>query len=212
MIIHIKGCSGSGKSTVVNKVMSQYDERVPEYIPGRKQPIGYVLRKAGLKDLFVVGHYETDCGGCDTIKFADETFDIVRQRHAQGFNVLFEGLLLTADAKRTISLHEEGLPLFVVNMNTDLETCLASINERRQNKWKQKCDLILKNNQILKEEGKVTKIKELPPKPEPVNPHHTTEKFKQNKRIKERLDEAGVPNDWLDRQGAFNKIKEAFEL
>lgn len=135
MIINIRGTSGSGKSTLVRSIMGRYATCESYRIKGRKQPIGYVcsdVYEGVEKPLGIVGHYETACGGCDTIPTMDMIFDLVRKSHKLGYNVIFEGLLISADHKRTLALHQEGLPLSVISLEkVDLETCLASVNERR---------------------------------------------------------------------------------
>ena len=135
MIINIRGTSGSGKSTLVRKIMDRYKVKNPYHISGRKQPIGYVLsepKDGTSKSLAIVGHYETACGGCDTIGSMDQIFGLVKESHAAGYNVIFEGLLISADHKRNLELHTLGLPLVVISLQKiDLETCLASVNERR---------------------------------------------------------------------------------
>lgn len=137
MIVNVRGTSGSGKSTLIRAVMAQYANKTPIMVEGRKQPIGYLLSAKRLPDLTVLGHYETECGGCDTISCdnaTDATFAMVREWHARGRNVLFEGLLISAEANRTIALHRDGLPLLVVSLTTPLEDCLAGIQERRARK------------------------------------------------------------------------------
>lgn len=210
MIITIKGASGSGKSTLVRKVMELYSEHVPQYVEGRKRPIAYICSKPDHKPLMVLGHYETDCGGCDTIKLADETFALVRKAHEDGFDVLFEGLLLSADANRTTALHKDGLPLHCIGVDIDIQDCLKSIDARRLNAYNQKLEKAVAENNERAARGR--KLNELPPPPEPVNPYHTTNKWKQLKRIMERLQLAGVSALWLDRDAAFEFIKKELAL
>jgi len=66
-VIQIRGTSGSGKSTLVRQVMGLYYEKQPLFKRGRKQPIGYILTHPDTPSLFVPGHYESACGGLDTI-------------------------------------------------------------------------------------------------------------------------------------------------
>lgn len=138
MIINIRGTSGSGKSTIVRALMDSFEEREPLVQSGRRQPIGYLCAGPYLASspaaltLAVVGHYETACGGCDTISKMDEIFGLVRDYHDRATHVVFEGLLISADVNRTLALHEDGFPLFVVALDkVPLEVCLASVNERR---------------------------------------------------------------------------------
>lgn len=181
MIINIRGTSGSGKSTLVRRVVELYGSRISYKEPGRKQPIGYTYNRRGEgRPLAVIGHYETPCGGCDTIPKMDRIFELVRQAHAQGQDVIFEGLLIAADVNRTVALHTDGLPLRVIALDVPLEVCLDSVNQRRR----------AKN----------------PDKPD-VNPKNTKSKHKGVKASVERLRSAGVQVEWADREAAFEAIR-----
>ncbi len=145
MIINIRGTSGSGKSTIVRAVMETYRNGVggvvhPVYdlddqgVKIRKQPLYCLLRAEGLPNLTIIGHYETACGGCDTINRMEDIFDLVREAHSRGDNVLFEGLLISADMKRTMKLHLDGLPLHIIALDVPLDDCFAGIMARREAK------------------------------------------------------------------------------
>jgi len=135
MIVNIRGTGGSGKSTLVRAVMDRYHRKTPKFIDGRKQPYGYVLEwdSTGLRPpLWVVGHYETACGGGDTLKSPGDVFDSVRD-HAEGLpghDVLFEGIISQDDVTRTIALHR-SFPLLVLALTTPIDECLKGIQARR---------------------------------------------------------------------------------
>lgn len=123
--------------------MAMYPTKVPHFVDGRKQPLFYELHAKGFKSLRVLGHYEAECGGCDTIsknvsdpseKAMHYIFRLVREAHADGFNVLFEGVILTTILGELPALIREELPLTVVNLTTDLEGCLLGISDRRLRK------------------------------------------------------------------------------
>lgn len=190
MIINIKGTSGSGKSTIVRKIMDLYKgQKIPYKEAGRRQPIGYVLYRSEAqhsgKPLAVVGHYETACGGCDTINKMDRIYELVRQAHQNGYDVLFEGLLLSAEFQRTYKLHADELPLLVLGMDIPLDVCIESVNKRR---W-------AKN----------------PDKP-PVNPKNTESKWKGTKSTIRKLQEHGVDARWVQREEALELIMEKFDI
>ena len=152
MIINIRGTSGSGKTTLVNRILDCYTNRQPIHIQKRKRPIAYTMdHPHGGRSLAVIGHYETACGGCDTITDVSDAFAWVELMHMEGHDVLFEGLLIAADVNRTVALHDRGHDVHVLALSTPLEKCLESVNKRR---W-------AKN----------------PEKP-PVNPKNTASKFR----------------------------------
>ena len=139
MIINIRGTSGTGKSTLARQLMALYEPNPLRYRrEGRKQPLGYRYQHRIARDLAVVGHYETDCGGADTITDYDDLFNLVRQGATRGMNVLFEGLLISGDVKRTTELHQwalnQGDVLHVVAIQLPLDECVASVNARRKEK------------------------------------------------------------------------------
>lgn len=181
MLINIRGTSGSGKSTLVREVTKLYTQRTAFRVEGRKQPLGYVFTRPSGRSLAVVGHYETACGGCDTIPSLDRIIELVRQSHIAGHDVLFEGLLIASEYTRTVQLHHDGLPLRVVQLTTPLDLCLESINLRRRAKT---------------------------PDKEDVNPKNTTTKFRGVLSICNKLEASGVPVQRLDRAVALTYIKQ----
>jgi hypothetical protein len=136
MIIHIRGTHGSGKSTLVRKIMETYKVRKPVRREGRKQPIGYILKRKGHRDLFVVGHYESACGGGDTVPKVDDVYRLVR-KHAQAYDrhVIFEGILAQHSMPRLLDLaNEPGFArrLRVVILNTSIKKSIKSVKKRRR--------------------------------------------------------------------------------
>lgn len=179
-VINIRGTSGSGKSTLVRKLVELYQTKEPVHIADRKQPLFYILRGEGLPPLSLLGHYETACGGCDTIPSMDRIYELVRQRLADGDSVLYEGLLISAEVNRAVQLHTDGFDLTVVELQTPLDLCVESVNQRRWAKT--------------------------PDKPG-VNPKNTTAKFKQTQATCKKLEAQGVKVIRTDRDGAFEAIK-----
>jgi hypothetical protein len=210
MIINIRGTSGSGKSTLVRKVMECYPIKSRVKEEGRKQPIGYILAKALHKPLALVGHYETDCGGCDTINNMDDIYNRVRLADKAGYDVLFEGLLISADANRAVALHTDALPVLVIALNTPLEQCLASVNQRRREAWERRIEAINAENDALDAAGR--KLRPVPEYKGDVNPKNTMSKFAGVKSSMKRLEAAGVANVWLSRDEALARIKQEFAL
>ena len=122
MIIQIRSTSGSGKSTVMREVMEKVEGVWgPKYAAGRKKPLWY---RNGL--VVVLGHYESPCGGCDTIGSARQVFDLIQDVGGARV-ILCEGLLLSEDTKWAIQLNNLRA-LFLI---TSLEVCLKRIIDRR---------------------------------------------------------------------------------
>lgn len=191
MIINIRGTSGSGKTTLVRTVMSWYAHKQPVFISGRKQPIYYKLwlAQAGdttftcQPDLIVLGHYESACGGCDTIASTDMMFNLVMEAQQLAQHVLFEGLLISADVNRVTELHQvygnEGLEVMAIEL--PLEQCIASVNKRR---W-------------AKDPTKPT-----------VNPKNTESKWKGVVQSMVRLEQAGVRAHFRSRDNCLTRLRE----
>lgn len=177
MILNLRGTSGSGKSHLARALMARYSGREPVFVEGRKRPLLYRCSHPGHTPASFLGSYETPCGGCDTIvEGYDRIFELVRQEHAAGRHVVFEGLLLSPECRRTAALAAEGLPLLVLSLDVPAETCLASINARRRAKKPEAAD---------------------------VNPENTLSKIKQTARSVERLRAEGVDARLVSREEAL---------
>jgi len=194
-IITIKGTSGSGKSTLVRKVMGLYRGQKEIFkAPKRRQPLGYVLHRDESVEpemnwnnaLALIGHYETACGGCDTINTYDKVFELIEEAYGWGHDVLYEGLLLSGDFRRTLALHEAHPgELLVIHLNTPLQDCIDSVNARRR----------AKN-----------------PDAEDANPNNTISKFKAINSTMDKLQGAGVRTESCSRDEAYELIKKELEL
>lgn len=178
MIVNIRGTGGSGKSTLVRRVMELYWLREPLMMEGRRRPYGYRLRAEGRRTLYVVGHYETACGGGDTIKTVDEVFLGVEREARLGHDVLFEGIMSQDDVRRTIGLKDLGL--LIVMLTTPVAECLDAIRARRATR----------------------------PNAPPLKEHKTVTRAATVRRSCDRLAAAGVSVERLDREAAFQRVKE----
>lgn len=136
MIIQLRGTSGSGKSTAMRETMKRIEKDTgrpfsPQFRVGRKKPLLYSHSPSYV---CVLGHYESPCGGCDTIGSARAVYDLIHEvREGNGgVPILCEGLLLSEDAKWTKTLKEEGEDVRVLFLVTSLEECLRRIKGRRE--------------------------------------------------------------------------------
>jgi len=182
MIVNIRGTSGSGKSHIIRAIMDQYggkDSFEPVMLEDRKKPFGYYSTSGGL---FIPGHYESQCGGCDTIHGQDTIFNLVRSWAERGANVLFEGLLVSEEVRRTVELARSyNRGFHVLAIDHPIEECLASINVRRR----------LRN-----------------PDAADVNPANTTNRIKVITRAMGRLTTEGIPARWGTRKQVLAWTKE----
>lgn len=124
MIIQVRGTSGSGKSTIMRRVMESGGLN-PVYVTGRKRPLYYRGRINGAK-VAVLGHYESACGGCDTIGSARVVYDLIQKIDSPV--ILCEGLLLSEDVKWSSQLPD----LRVLYLSTPLKRCIRQIESRRK--------------------------------------------------------------------------------
>lgn len=186
MILNIRGTSGSGKSTVVKKLMQELDEsneltKFPIYRLGRKKPVAYHYRIAETRKPFVaiIGHYEGTCGGCDSINTYDECFGRIQKYSDLGYHVIYEGLRQSGDVKQisNISPKENTRILY---LNTDIETCINSVIDRRKRKGNEK----------------------------PFNEKPTIDKYHVMFKSIKRLTENGIICEEVNRENCLDKIKE----
>jgi thymidylate kinase len=134
MIVNIRGTHGSGKSTLVRKILDSSSEWDRVYVFDRKRPFGYLHNEG---KLWVLGHYELEggCGGCDTIPIVDDMFDSIKAQSAVGLNVLYEGILAQHGVPRVIELHKL-YPTTVIILTTPEQECIDAVNARRAQKGK----------------------------------------------------------------------------
>lgn len=188
MIINISGTYGSGKSTLVNKVKDKYPEVNPRFVEDRKRPFGYICINDGDgSELFIPGHYETPCGGCDTLaqfpKMLDFIYALIESHAKEGRHVLYEGSLIESDVRRAKELSERH-PFKLVTLDLSLDECLASVKARREARGNFK----------------------------PLKPKNTIDRHRLVLRRNERLTLAGVTTMKKNREEALQVCLEEFGL
>lgn len=132
-IINIRGCNGSGKTTIVRRFL----ERLPYEKLGDNplKPLGY---KVNAKDwgintpIYVVGSYENTCGGADGISTQEEIADRVVKAYGFG-HVLVEGLLMSKSSAggHVAPILKEHGAIFAF-LNTPWDVCLERVLNRRK--------------------------------------------------------------------------------
>jgi len=185
-VINIRGTYGSGKTTLARFLMDSYVNKQTHFIDGRKRPLYYTFdHPGGGNPLAVIGSYETICGGCDTITEIALIYDTVDFLQANGFDVFYESLLLTADVNRTAGWHVKGWDLHIIYLDVPTQVCIDSVNARRRAKDPSATDVNTKNL-LLKIQGCASSRKSLIAR--------------------------GVPCYLLDRAAAFQKCLELLEV
>lgn len=190
--INIRGTGGSGKSTLVKRVLELYPNHANITEKGRKRAMatchwfapgdGAPAVRSGL---FVPGHYETACGGCDTVKTVDKVYEMVRAATlGDGNNAVYEGIMVMDDVTRAVTFDQElkklKSKLVVVSLTTSIEECLEGIRARKEARGD----------------------------PKPLNEKNTRERMKRQVNSLHRLKQAGVELRKLSRDDAFIQIRE----
>ena len=132
VIINIAGTSGSGKTHLIREFLSWVGEATckPQYIAGRKPPIGYTFGIEGVL-FFLMGAYEdADTAGCDTIRDVVQIFDLIREK-AKRYHVIYEGLIVMNHTRGPQLAAEYGKEFVILQLDVPYATCVASINSRR---------------------------------------------------------------------------------
>lgn len=124
-IINVRGTHGSGKSTVVRRVLEQ-QKYVPQMVYGRLRPFAYKCENG----LYVLGSYENECGGVDNLGSYGlaGVFEAVKVAADAGMDVLFEGIMQSMT--RLVELHKVH-PVTVIALTTPIEQCIESVMSRR---------------------------------------------------------------------------------
>ncbi len=164
-IVSIRGTHGSGKSTIVRKILDKYSHTA-FFAHGGKRPLGYhvALPVAAGKLLFVVGPYTTACGGCDAVQPYSEIWPLAQEAIDMGHHVLLEGALVSSSYGSIGHAMNAYAPDAVFAfLDTPLEVCLQRIAARRAAR------------------GNF----------EPVNPKNTTVKFDNVLRTKDQMAKLG---------------------
>lgn len=181
-IVNIRGTSGSGKSTAVRTIMNMAIAEAtkagtlgiqrmmadPAFYPKkRRHPLFYLFPLSG-QQVSVLGHYETDCGGCDTIPSYDIMMALIKERYNEGYHVIFEGLLVAHDKKQVTALWDwlKHKDFTVLELTEPLAGCLDSVRARRARKGAD---------------------------PNTFNPANTERRFKEVVRSCQQLEERGIP-------------------
>lgn len=129
MIIEVRGTSGSGKTTIVKGFLDRAKNVKEIFVPKRRKPLYYSCELYG-KRTAVMGHYESACGGCDSIGSAPETYRAIESVKNKFDVVLSEGLLWSEDVIWTERFGKENVK--VLFLTTSEEECIRRVYNRRK--------------------------------------------------------------------------------
>lgn len=131
LILNIRGNSGSGKSTIAHQLMESFPTEKLD-IDAKGRPNNYMVQLSRYRKLFIIGRYETQCGGCDQVGSSEEVMRRVEHYQTQG-NVLYEGLLLsTTYGAMGLWSKQWGKRMVYAFLDTPLEVCLRRVEARRE--------------------------------------------------------------------------------
>jgi hypothetical protein len=182
MIVSLRGTSGSGKSFVSFSFLKKFPNT--KILDDNGKVLGYKI-EAGLdKPLFIVGKYETACGGCDSIHTQQEAADRAILYSKTG-HVLMEGLLASAAGPNgavTKTIHDTGEAVFAI-LNTPLATCLERVQMRRDARGDER----------------------------PLNPKNTKDKWQQTMQTARAMSEDGYTVVAIDHTNSFEEVFSVFK-
>lgn len=163
-LLNIRGTNGSGKSTVVRDLMLR--QGIVSQIKNEKgKTWAYEL---GGK-IYVLGRYETACGGLDTYKNFAQTRDAIRMLLPLG-HIVMEGVLWSTVFKQSDEVAREFPQHHCIwaMLDTPAEECLRRVKARQEAKGKikdideplllDKITQIQRRQDALKEAGWDTRI------------------------------------------------------
>lgn len=133
-IVKLHGCSGAGKTTVARCLFDMASEVMvveQKDNPGRHE--AYAIHIAGFEaPVIVLGSYQNNCGGMDTVDSAEKAMELVEYYSKEG-HVFHEGLLQsTYYGKMGIDSQRYGERYVYAFLNTPIDVCLARIKDRRE--------------------------------------------------------------------------------
>ncbi len=131
-IVNIRGCNGSGKTTIVRRFL----DKLPAHALGGKpsKPAGYRVDATSwgiMLPVFIVGSYENTCGGTDGISTQEEIAERTTKAHGHG-HVLVEGLLMSKSSAggHVAPILKDHGAIFGF-LDTPWDTCLSRVLARR---------------------------------------------------------------------------------
>ena len=139
-LVNIRGCNGSGKSTIPIKMLEndKYSFEVVWNVEGKERVLATVFPQY---NFLALGHYHSKCGGMDSIRTTDEIRLSVDLLWNLNFNILMEGVLASTVRQTYIDLFSRlnsektiKRDITIYNILPPLEVCLRRIQSRNGGK------------------------------------------------------------------------------
>jgi predicted ABC-type ATPase len=135
--INIKGCNGSGKSTIPIRMIDQ--EKGHVYLTTRqddKKPVATILPVMGV---VIFGSYLTNCGGCDALPDTKKVQELLKDLWTKDIHIIYEGVIvgdIYSTFKDIMVAFNEVWPREVsfCFMGTKFKECLRRIQGRNGGK------------------------------------------------------------------------------
>ena len=137
LIINLKGCNGSGKSTIPQMMIESEGENAVLITISKEDKLP-VATFCPTYNTVILGRYFTACGGCDTL-IPSQVQEIIKKLWLKDVHILFEGVIV-GDIKSTFYnlMREcrEVSPRIVefCFMGTPFKTCLKRVSLRNGGK------------------------------------------------------------------------------
>lgn len=164
-LVNVRGTNGSGKSTIPFSML-EADPRAFEltyHFENRERVIATVFPTLGW---LALGSYRTACGGLDSYKTTEQTFDSIKLLWDLDFNILMEGIICSTvrgsylDFFKSINDEmDKPREIMVFTLLPPFETCLARIQSRNGGKEiktdqvQSKYNTVKKNVRLFQEAG-----------------------------------------------------------
>ena len=179
-IINLRGTSGSGKSTVARTFLDHLPHEPLSDSTGKVKGYKVNATAAGLtQPLFIVGRYESACGGGDTLRSEEEASELCAKAQLSG-HVLFERMLTSGSGPKgqfASTFLGTGKITYAV-LDTPLDVCLERVMARRVERGDDR----------------------------PFNSENTRNKHVQAHRAAEKLKDAGEDVRLIDHTNAFKEV------
>lgn len=164
-LVNVRGTNGAGKSTIPFSML-EADPRAFEltyHFENRERVIATVFPTLGW---LALGSYRTACGGLDSYKTTEQTFDSIKLLWDLDFNILMEGIICSTVRGSYLDFFtsingevEKPRDIMIFTLLPPFETCLARIQARNGGKEiktdqvRSKYQTVAKNVKLFEEAG-----------------------------------------------------------